>query len=553
MRKDIFTKSEGFREEYSCAICRVGEVTPIEGSDFLAQTVVSGFNIVVRKDEVHEGDVVLYAKNETALNKQYLSANNAFEIGEYDLNSNAAEVASLIENGQKDEAKKKTGFFNKHGRVKMIKLRGCPSMGYIFTLESLVRWDDTLADVNLEEYIDKTKEGVEIPYNFDTVNGKLFAKAYVPKTNMPRNGGGSGKKTDKTKKFDRLIEGEFSYHYDTQQLNNNMWKLSPDNVVDISLKVHGTSGIFGNILVKSPTLMNKVRDLVNSLKDRKIRKINRDIEKLSKLIESYEGALEVSKGEVAAMHKADISIMREEISDLERKATKIENSKWNNFSTEYYNIYSSRKVIKNRYINKQVNSGYYSVDVWGEYHRLLEGKIPENVTIYGEIVGYENDIDKMIQKGYDYGCERGKNKLMIYRVNEKMSDGTHKEYEISEVIDFANKLVEKYPEISDNIMPYPLLYHGKLTDLYPDIDTTNHWHENVLAELKADKEHFGMELDEPLCKTKVPREGICLRIENDPIKECFKLKSLKFLKKESDDVSNGIVDIEMADNYGDDN
>ena len=59
-----------------------------------------------------------------------------------------------------------------------------------------------------------------------------------------------------------------------------------------------------------------------------------------------------------------------------------------------------------------------------------------------------------------------------------------------------------------------------------------------------------MELNEPLCNNKVPREGICLRIANDSVKECFKLKCLKFLKKESEDIDKGVVDIEMADNYG---
>lgn len=325
---------------------------------------------------------------------------------------------------------------------------------------------------------------------------------------------------------------------------------STNNFYANGILIHNTSAVFGNILVKRPTLMNKVRDWVNGMKDMKIKRINREIERIGKQIETIE-APDDFPGEVSE-HILE-NALREEVSNLERKAAKIENGKWTDFSTEYYDIYSSRKVIKNKYINRQVNSGFYSVDVWGEYHKLLEGKIPKNVTIYGEIVGYENGIDKMIQKGYDYGCERGTNKLMIYRVNEKMPDGTHREYEIDEVIDFTNKLVEVYPEIAGNIMPYPLIYHGRLSDLYPDIDKENHWNENVLEAMKNDKQTLGMELGEPLCRNKVPREGICLRIANDPVKECFKLKAIAFLKKEADDVSKGIVDIEMADNYGEDN
>lgn len=535
MSKKIFTKSEKFRQEYSATIVRVGELKDIENSDNLKQTIIDGFSVVVNKNDVKEGDYMIYCKNETELNSQFLSVNNMYEIGERERNANHEEVEKLLAEGKNDEAKAMTGYFNKNGRVKMIRLRGCPSMGVLMRLESLVNWDSGLAEVNLADYVEYDENGNFIPFDFDTINDKLFIKAYVPKINQPRSGGGQGKKKDKTKKFDRMIEGEFSFHYDTQQLNSNMWRLNPESVVYLSVKVHGTSIVLGNILVKKPTLMNKIRDWVNSSKERKIRKIMRNIES-------------ITSNDIEGMSKADVDLVLE----LQKKVTKIENSKWTNFATEYYNIYSSRTVIKNKYINKQVNSGFYSVDVWGEWNEMLKGKIPENITIYGEIVGYLNGSDKMIQKNYDYGCERGKNKLMIYRVTEKMEDGTHREYEIDDVIHFTKILCLAYPEIADNIMPYPLLYHGRLSDLYPDVDIHNHWNENVLEAMKRDEETLGMELDEPMCKTKVPREGICLRIENDPVKECFKLKCISFLKKESADVDKGIVDIEMADNYVED-
>lgn len=522
MKKDIFTKSENFKEEYSATIVRVGELKDIENSDNLKQTTIDGFSVVVNKNDVKEGDLMVYCKNETELNSTFLSVNNMYEIGERHLNANAEEVEQLIAEGKNDEAKTKVGYFNKHGRVKMIKLRGCPSMGVLIRLESLVNWDAELIDVKLDDYVKYDENGNFIPFDFDTVNGKLFVKAYVPKVNPCRSGGGTGKKKDKTKRFDRMIEGEFAFHYDTSQLNSNMWKLKPDDEVYISTKVHGTSIVLGNVLVKKPTFMNKVRDFFNAAKDRRIRK--------------YERKIKRSSDEALTMK-------------YERKITSVENSKFRNFATEYYNVYSSRTVIKNQYINKQVNSGFYSVDIWGEYNELLKGKIPQNVTVYGEIVGYLTGSDKMIQKSYDYGCDRGTNKLMIYRVTEKLEDGTHREYEIDEVISFIEHLVAKYPEISDRIIPFTLLYHGKLSDLYPQIDKQNHWNENVLEALKNDRQTFGMELDEPMCRNKVPREGICLRIANDPVKECFKLKCLAFLGKEAKEIDKGEVDIEMMDNY----
>lgn len=534
--KNIFTKSENFKQEYSATIVKVGELRDIENSDNLKQAIIDGFSVVVNKNDVKEGDYMIYCKNETELNKNFLSVNNMYEIGCRELNANASEVCNLIAEGKEDVAKKMVGYFNKHGRVKMIRLRGCPSMGVLMRLESFIKWDESLSNVKLEDYVKFDENGNFIPFDFDTINDKLFIKAYVPRVDVRRSGGGNGQKKDKTKRFNRMIEGEFAFHYDTAQLNSNMRRFKPDDDVYISVKVHGTSIVLGNILVKRSTLMNKIRDFFNGIKDRKIKNIERQINRINN---NYMGYSE------SDMSTSDA----EKISELQKKATKLENRKFRKFDTEYYNVYSSRTVIKNQYINKQVNSGFYSVDIWGEYNELLKGKIPQNITIYGEIVGYLTNTTKMIQKGYDYGCKVGTNKLMIYRVSEKLEDGTHREYEIDEVIAFADELLKNYPEIADRIMPYTLLYHGKLSNLYSDIDVANHWNENVLEAMKNDKQTLGMELDEPLCNNKVPREGVCIRIANDPIKECFKLKCAKFLMKESASIDKGEVDIEMMDNY----
>lgn len=63
--KKIFTLSKKASLEYSAAICRIGEVKPIKGSEFLGQTIVFGQSLVVRKDEMKEGDIVIYCPIET--------------------------------------------------------------------------------------------------------------------------------------------------------------------------------------------------------------------------------------------------------------------------------------------------------------------------------------------------------------------------------------------------------------------------------------------------------------------------------------------------------
>lgn len=497
MKTNILSSSDSINHEYCCTVVRIGEVKPIEGSDFLGQTMVNGLSIVVRKDIVKEGDIMFYAANETALNLEFLSINNQFELSNRQLNKNYSVVdrrLNLVKqlrsedkfeeaNDLELETKQMVGFFNPKGRVKMIKLRGCVSMGYLFDISAMENYCSNIKDINLEEYIDK---------DFDTVNGKLFVKAYVPERKECKRGQGRvNKRQRKVAKFDRMIPGQFEFHYDTQQLNRSMDRLSPETKVCISIKLHGTSFIMGNIKVKVPKFSGLYSKIFNYL------------------------------------------------------------PKFLQFTYETYdNVYSSRTVIKNQYINANVNSGYYDCDIWGEYNELLKPYIPKGMTIYGEIIGYLTGSQQMIQKKYDYGCAEGTNKLMPYRITTMQENGTLFEWEVLDVYKWTIELMENHPEIANRIQPIKILYGGPLGNLYPDINIKNHWNENVLEAMKNDVKHFGMEKNEPLCKNKVPREGIVLRIENDPLKEAFKLKCVKFLKQESEEIDNGTYeDIEVDERY----
>lgn len=65
MKQKIFTQSSNIKHEYCCTIVKIGELKPIEGKDKIVSTIVNGFSMVVRKDQVHEGDIMIYAMNET--------------------------------------------------------------------------------------------------------------------------------------------------------------------------------------------------------------------------------------------------------------------------------------------------------------------------------------------------------------------------------------------------------------------------------------------------------------------------------------------------------
>ena len=215
----------------------------------------------------------------------------------------------------------------------------------------------------------------------------------------------------------------------------------------------------------------------------------------------------------------------------------------NEYDQKYNIVYSSRNVIKNEFINpKQRAGGYYSDDVWGHWAEKLSTYIPKDMCIYCEIVGYTPN-GTPIQKGYDYGClptDEVKSKLMVYRMTYE-----DKEMEVNEVIAFGQFLKEA---LGDIVIEFPLMFYGTLAELYPEISTEEHWHENVLEALKNEKK-FLMEEMEPMCINKVPREGFVIRKAHDPIKEAWKLKTVKFSFREASQMDAGEVDMEMAEGY----
>ena len=231
--KHIFTQSKHFKKEYSCDIVRIGKIIPVEGSDFLAKTeIYPGMPIVVRKDEVKEGDVMFYVNLECQICHRFLSLNNQYNDPELNIDS------------------KIKGFFNKTGRVRLIKLRGQQSMGYLFDIEAMNKY----LKENFKTTINQTALENQIGTSFDEVCGEIFVKAYIPEVsvkNTSHRGNFEKKRDRRLRQFDKIIPGEFQFHYDTDQLEKNIQNIDPDEIVDICVKLHGTSIIIGNVLINN--------------------------------------------------------------------------------------------------------------------------------------------------------------------------------------------------------------------------------------------------------------------------------------------------------------
>lgn len=157
---------------------------------------------------------------------------------------------------------------------------------------------------------------------------------------------------------------------------------------------------------------------------------------------------------------------------------------------KYDYIYSSRTVIKNKYYNPNVKEGYYNVDVWAEADKIVRPCLSKGVTAYYEILGFlpngryiqkNYDYGCTPPKENEVYTPEKHFKVRIYRVTYTNVDG--------KVFEFTPMQVQKWCE-SVGLIPVEECYYGLAKDLYPDLDISNHWNENFIERLANDKNFY---------------------------------------------------------------
>jgi hypothetical protein len=421
------------------------------------------------------------------------------------LNHNASVVEEKIKADpdflKTDEAKAMVGYFEDNGRVKMIKLRGCPSFGVLFKPEALRQAIYTNGLVGYTDFDWDKLVGTD----FDCIefDGKLadgestlpFVRAYVPKHNEPRQHGMKG--VSRWDRLNRMVPGQFKLHYDTAPLKKHLMDFNPKSEITVTVKMHGTSFICGNLLTNVPLRFFRIRRWLNEQLHLNIKEARQ----------------------------------------------------------EYGMIVSSRKVIKNEWGGSDHPEGFYGQDIWTEYGNIIFPYLDEGVTVYGEICGYLTGNAKMIQQDYDYGCKQGENFLMIYRAT-KHEDGQLRELSIDEVVQMTDVIKARMRDADDKNVGRIFnigdvrLYRGTIAQLLAGIgnvpDPAMNYDMRDFPDTLA--ERCQIEDREPLCTGhNVPREGVVVRIEGDEVPEAFKLKSLRFLEREKKAIDKGEVDMEMQE------
>lgn len=315
------------------------------------------------------------------------------------------------------------------------------------------------------------KEELTENTSFDEISGIKICKKYVIRW---QNTSGTSNKTGKVykKKKSKIIDEQFRFHIQTAQLGKNMWKIKPTSFIQISRKIHGSSFVSSNILCK--------------------RKLN--------IFEWF-------------LHKLGVRIE----------------------TTEYSDVYSSRKVIKNADMDDKA-CGFYNEDIWGEVHKKLKDITPQGITLYGEVFGYLKS-GGMIQKNYSYGCKEGENKFLIYRMTITNTKG--------QVFEINSMDVKKWA-IANGLNPVDEYYYGEASKLFDlklptNDDELKTWQEQFLEKLKEkylEKKCWD-------CVEDVWDEGIVVRVENGMNDlEVLKLKSFNFLEAETKSLDKGDINIE---------
>ena len=166
--------------------------------------------VCVAKDKYYEGQIGVYFETDLQLSMEFCEKNGLLAVYENGVN---------VSGGYMDPAKR---------NVRAIKLRGEQSDGLFLPLDCLA-----YTGAKLEEF----KVGEQIT----TVNGHEICRKFIPKTNAPKTAaGGAGKRVKRRAK--RSIAPQFFEHKDTEQLQYYLDQFKPGDQIEITRKLHGTSG-----------------------------------------------------------------------------------------------------------------------------------------------------------------------------------------------------------------------------------------------------------------------------------------------------------------------
>lgn len=330
--------------------------------------------------------------------------------------------------------------------VKTITLRGEKSDGLFLPLSALVYTGINLDEVNIGDCV-------------DTLNGHVIATKYVPRRQHRE-----GTYTPKKKKLSVPIAPLFEEHKDTQQLAYYLDRFAPGDLIEITLKLHGTSGRTAHLPV--------LKGFKRSFLDRILKREGKPI---------YDWGL--------------VTGTRRTVLDPRREGD------------GFYNDNTFRIDCKKEFENKL----FKEVTVYYE----IVGYTNDGTPIMGEA-----KVPKDYQKWYgnrmvfSYGCAPAEHDVYVYRMTSTNPDG--------EVIEIPPDVMRFYCERM-NVKTPPLF----LRTIIPEQETLDQLGFKTAGNWVYQMAERYASGPDPIDGTHV-REGVVVRKVNSPTFEAYKLKNYLF-------------------------
>lgn len=358
-----------------------------------------------------------------------------------------------------------TGYMDpKKRNVTAVRLRGEKSDGLFLPLKCVAYTGINLDELNIGDTV-------------TTLNGHEICKKYIP----IRKHYSMDNKVNKTRKKKVPIAPLFVEHADTEQLAYNMGAFKNGDLVEITLKMHGTSGRTGYLPRLIDIVPTNVFAVFCEIKDR-----NRKLNKLQKTMIAY--------FDKHSKPKYDWGL-----------------------------VSGTRRTVLDSF-----NGGFYGSNEFREKHeKVFEGKLHKDETVYYEIVGFTDDGTPIMPKAsnkklnnkefikqygeetvFSYGCDpdNKKSDLYVYRMTTTNEDGDVVEY----TPDFMRYRCEQM-----GVKCVPLLWR----DFIPEEVNPGEYIKEI-----AERYYDG---PDPIGKTHV-REGVVCRILNRPGFAAYKHKNYDF-------------------------
>lgn len=289
---------------------------------------------------------------------------------ECQINPQILSYLNMYEDKTLNQNKEKKGYIHPKGRVRAVKLRGEVSDGLLIDFGVFVKALN-FCGAN----IGMIGIGANEP-PFDHYGDIWICKKYIPIIKEARNSG-TGAKVKGPKLHDFLVDGQFQFHGNTPKLQDNVHKIQPNDIIVLTAKIHGSSGVATNLLTK-----------------RKVSLLERLAKFFGIKVQEY----------------------------------------------EYSKMYSSRTVLKfidGKYHTK--DQDYYNNDIWGTVYEDIKDKIEEGVSLYYEIFGTVNQTQ--VQKGFDYSklCNGKTYGVHVYRITKTDHNGNVLEFSWNQVKEYCKK------------------------------------------------------------------------------------------------------------------